>query len=104
MGESDRVETVAEKVKKHISKIASEGIDKDIFERYKKAIYGMQIRTFDRPSALMHNFGKFYLQGVDLFDYLDICGKITEKDVNDFIKDLLCKEMAVSIVEPKGGN
>ena len=52
----------------------------------------------------MHNFGKFYLQGVDLFDYLDICGKITEKDVNDFIKDLLCKEMAVSIVEPKGGN
>ncbi len=104
MGESDRVETVAEKVKKHISKIASEGIDKDIFERYKKAIYGMQIRTFDRPSTLMHNFGKFYLQGVDLFDYLDICGKITEKDVNDFIKDLLCKEMAVSIVEPKGGN
>ena len=64
----------------------------------------MQVRSFDRPSTFRDEFGQFYLQGVDLFDYLDICGKITEKDVNDFINDLLCTEMAVSIVEPKGGN
>ena len=104
MGESDKVELVEEKVKKYISKIASEGIDKSIFETFKKAVYGMQVRSLDRPSTFRDEFGQFYLQGVDLFDYLDICGRITEKDVNDFIKDLLCTEMAVSIVEPKGGN
>ena len=40
---------------------------------------------------------------MDAFDYLTTCGKITEEEVNDIIKDLLRGEMAISVVEPKGG-
>ena len=103
-GESDRIETVEQKVKSYIAKIAENGIDKYVFESLKKALCGMHVRVFDKPSTLMRIFGQFYLQDMDVFDYYDTCGKITEEDVKDVINNLLGTEMAVSIVEPKGGN
>ena len=102
MGASEKPEKVEKAIGEYIAKIAEMGIDSKMFESLKRAYYSYNIRVFDSLSSIARRLVYSYQDGYNLFDYFDAYGKITEADVNDFIRDLLCKEMVVTIVEPKG--
>ena len=102
-GASEKVDIIQEEIKKYIDNISKNGVNTKEFTAVRNALHGSSIRAFDALSYLGRAFGQFYLQGMDAFDYLTTCGKITEEEVNDIIKDLLRGEMAISVVEPKGG-
>lgn len=102
MGASEKPEKVEKAIGDYIAKIAEMGIDSKMFESLKRAYYSYNIRGFDSLSSIAIRLVHSYQDGYNLFDYFDAYGKITEADVNDFIRDLLCKEMVVTIVEPKG--
>ncbi len=98
-GTSDKYLEVKEYIINYIEKLNKEGIDKLAFNRVKNAIQGQRIRIFDSISQLGRIFGKYYLDGMDGFDYFNACGKISEEDINDILGGLLSSEMAVSIIE-----
>ena len=102
-GASEKVDIIQEEIKKYIENISKNGVNTKEFTAVRNALHGSSIRAFDALSYLGRAFGQFYLQGMDAFDYLTTCGKITEEEVNDIIKNLLRGEMAISVVEPKGG-
>lgn len=98
-GMAENPQKIEEYIKEELSNLARTGINKDDFTRVKNAIHGQRMRSFDSLSHLGRTFGHYYLQGMDGFDYFNACGTIQEDDINDMIKGLLNKEMAVSIVE-----
>ena len=102
-GASEKVDIIQEEIKKYIENISKNGVNTKEFTAVRNALHGSSIRAFDALFYLGRAFGQFYLQGMDAFDYLTTCGKITEEEVNDIIKNLLRGEMAISVVEPKGG-
>lgn len=101
-GESCAPEKVEKAVREYIVNIAEKGVDSQMFQSIKKSEYGNQIRCFDNPSLLAWLLVAFKYVGFNIFDYFDAYDKITEEEVNEFIRELANKEMVVSIIEPKG--
>lgn len=101
-GETDNPDKVEKAIRDYIANILKDGIDSNLLQIIKRAFGSWNIRMFDSLSNLATSIVFCNNDGYNLFDYFDAYGKITEADVNDFIRDLLCKEMVVTIVEPKG--
>lgn len=98
-GASENINLVQDNIIQYLSQLHKTGVSGHDFTIMKNAINGSLLRSFDSISYIGKIFGQQYLQGVDAFDYFTGCGTITEYDVNNVISDLLCGDMAVSVIE-----
>lgn len=102
-GSSEHVDLVQESIVNYLAQVRKNGVDSKAFSVMRRALEGSLLRGFDSVAYLGKMFGQLYLQGVDAFDYFLSCGTITEEDVNTVIADLLCGEMAISVIERLDG-
>jgi predicted Zn-dependent peptidase len=84
-GESDDPQSLLEKIKLHIEKCKTEGLDIRDFDREKKCIYASYISDFDSTDDIAFALTSYANDKIDLFEYPDIIDSITF----EYIKELL---------------
>jgi len=102
MGESKEVLKIREEIYNTIEKTAKNGLDEDSFERAKRMIYGKFLSLLDSVENTGNEYMFSYHRGVDLFDYPEVCRKITTEAAMKRLKELFVKEYSsLSVVNPK---
>ncbi len=85
-GESDEPDEVYQRICDYIGK--KEKIEKDEFERCKKAIWGNYIKIFNDVEAICSSFIRNILKGVNWFEFAKIFDLVTLDFVNEKYKKL----------------
>lgn len=101
-GESKDPEKVADEIKKEISAVRSGGLDRHIFERAKKAVYGKNIAALNNVGSIANSLVALAFSGRELFQYIDAIAETDMDSVLTRLQDQLRPEMAsLSIVRPR---
>lgn len=101
-GESKNPRKAAEIIRKHLQKIKQNGIDRKIFDRIKKSVYGQSLSVFNSVSAVANLALDFSLSGKDIFGYIDILENASIEKVNERLNsELNCEFSSLSIASPK---
>ena len=101
-GESKNPRKAAEIIKKHLQKIKQNGIDKKLFDRIKKSVYGQSLSVFNSVSAVANLALDFSLSGKDIFGYIDILENASVEKANERLNsELNCEFSSLSIASPK---
>jgi len=99
-GESDNPEELLKYVGEHIAETAIKGIKESDFVRIKRSLLGSDIRMLTFPESVGKLFSSMYLQGIHGFDYFNVYGKISEKDVRAVLDSVYLREPAMSVIKP----
>ena len=86
-GESESPEKVRKCIDEEISRLQTEGIPSDEFERIKKKHYGEFIMGFDDVDAVANYLIGDYFNGNGLFDGLSVLESITAEDINRRLRE-----------------
>ncbi len=101
-GESKNPEKAAEIIRNHTNKIKSQGIDKETFERAKKAVYGQSLSIFNSVSNIANLTLGFALSGKEIFNYMNLLSSASLEEANNRLKNELDSEYSsLSTVTPK---
>ena len=88
-GESRAPRQAAEMIKQYISKVKSEGLDKDDFEIAKKAVYGDAVSSLNSVSSISNAIIDYHFNGNELFAYIDAVSKASFEDVIYRLSEML---------------
>ena len=100
-GESRNVEGVMNELNGEIAKIASEGLNKTLFENARKSFFGSQLRILGSFSALSQTLANGAFADFCPLDAFDEINRISIDDVQSFIMQILTSEkLALSVVSP----
>lgn len=100
-GESKDPDAVARKIKSEIENIRKNGLDKDAFERSKKAVYGHIVSAFNSVDFLANSIVSDTFAGRELFSYLDSVASAQFDSVQGRLATQLKPEFsALSVVKP----
>lgn len=100
-GESPDPMKVREKIAGSINELQKKGLDKDTYERVKRALNGRFIRQLNSVERISHMFISVYFKDVNLFDYLDVYDKISfEYAKEKFGEHFNLDNLALSVVKP----
>lgn len=101
-GDSDTPEQVLHEILAEADRIGHDGFDTELFERLKKSALGRRIRDLDSFESICYRMCAYEFDGADYFRFPEVYASVTKKDVQRFLKRVVCKERAVlSIVRPK---
>ncbi|ABN52217.1 peptidase M16 domain protein [Acetivibrio thermocellus ATCC 27405] len=100
-GESKDPLMVKERVVDEIRKIQANGLDKNSYERIKRAMKGRFIKQLNSVERISHMFISVYFKDVSMFDYPDVYDNMTF----DYVKEVFenhfnLDNLAVSVVNP----
>jgi len=76
---------VKERVVDEIRKIQANGLDKNSYERIKRAMKGRFIKQLNSVERISHMFISVYFKDVSMFDYPDVYDNMTF----DYVKEVL---------------
>lgn len=100
-GESPNPEKVRDIIAGEIEAIRKKGLDKNSFERIRKAQTGRFLRQLNSVERISNLFISVYFKGVYLFDYFDVYDKITFENVEEVFRNHFnLNNMALSVVKP----
>jgi len=100
-GESKDPVKVKDIILSSISRLAETGLDKKVFERVKKAIYGKYLRQFNSVERISHAFLSAYFKEANIFDYFDLYDKISFEYINNIFREHFnLDNFALSVVNP----
>lgn len=100
-GESSNPERVRDEICKEIERLKKDGLDKESYERLKKALKGRFLRRFNSIENISHAFISVYFKGVYLFDYFDIYDKITFEYITELLHEhFKTSALALSVIKP----
>ncbi|MCX8130119.1 MAG: insulinase family protein [Clostridia bacterium] len=100
-GESVDPLKVRERISGAIKDIKSKGLDKDSYERIKRAMTGRFIKQLNSVERISHTFISVYFRGVNMFDYYEVYDKITFEYINDVFSDHFnLNNLALSVIKP----
>ena len=100
-GESEHPERVLDEFKAEVARVTQEGLDKDDFERAKRASLGARLRGLEDFDNVCVSTALAVFDGYCAFDAIALMDSITIKDCEDFIADCLRPErLAMSVIEP----
>ncbi len=99
-GESDSPEKVREALVKETERILAEGIDEKVFQRIKKSTYGVLVRELNNVEAVAHLMMNSHMDGVGIYDAIDVLSEVSADDVIDFIRtELISDRLVMSVIE-----
>ena len=102
-GESREPERAAEIIKEYISKVKSEGIDREEFEIAKKAVYGNTVSTLNSVDSIANILADHHFKGDRMFDYIEEIANATYEDVTARLQSMLdVNNATLSVVKPAG--
>lgn len=98
-GQSNEPEKVFGKFKQEVSRLKTEGIKEDDFERMKKMIYGGYVKEYNDVTDIVRMFLADYFKGINSFDYLEEIKGVTVQYLEQMLKDVFKEDkMIISIV------
>ena len=101
-GESKDPMKVKDMILQEIEYFKENGIDKEDFERIKKAKIGDFIKAFNSVERISNTFIETYFKGAKSLDCYDILNEITLDDILYHLKNHFREEcLAISVVYPK---
>jgi predicted Zn-dependent peptidase len=90
-----------ERIVDEIKSLWDRGLDKESYERIKKAMYGKFIKQLNSIERTAHAFVSVYFKDVNLFDYVEVYDKISFDYVNKVFKEhFIVDNMALSVIKP----
>lgn len=99
-GESDDPDAVRTSVVNEVDRIVREGIDEQIFNRIKKALYGSLVRQLNNVSAFANVMINAHMAGGRPYDFIDTVSDLTSAEVLEFIRtELRPDRLVLSIIE-----
>ena len=88
-GESRAPKQAAEMIKQYITKVKSEGLDKDEFEIAKKAVYGDAVSSLNSVSSIANSIIDYHFSGNELFSYIDAVSNACFEDIEKRLSEIL---------------
>ena len=77
------------------------GLDREAFERLRRAMMGRYVRQFNRLEDISHSFISTYFKRANLFDYLDVYDKISFEYITEIFKRHFNQDnLALSVIKP----
>jgi predicted Zn-dependent peptidase len=87
-----------------LKKARKQGIDPDVLERKRRKYLGQFLRAFNEPEGTAYAYIGALGQGSELFDVPAMVDRVTVKQVNQRIRELLTPDnYTVSLLLPQGG-
>lgn len=100
-GESSDPDKVYERFLECVANAACDGIDREDFERSRRAMYASMVKCFDSTEEIANYFLAFRVDDCDLLDYVDIIANISWDDVMNTLREVyLPDRYTLSIVKP----
>ena len=84
-GNSYEPRRVYEEIKKEIEHYRKNGLDKEAFERIKRANYAHLLRMFNSTDDIANEMVSAVFDGLDILDYPEICASVTLEDVTKLL-------------------
>ncbi|MCI2112145.1 MAG: insulinase family protein [Ruminococcus sp.] len=88
-GESRAPKQAAEMIKQYITKVKSEGLDKDEFEIAKRAVYGDVVSSLNSVSSIANSIIDYHFSGNELFSYIDAVSNACFEDIENRLSEML---------------
>lgn len=88
-GESRAPKQAAEMIKQYISKVKSEGLDKEDFEIAQRSVYGDAVSSLNSVSSISNSIADYHFSGNELFAYIDAVAKAEFVDVDQRLLQML---------------
>ena len=86
-GNSDEPRRVYEEIKKEIGFYKENGLDREAFERIKRANYAHLLRMFNSTDDIANEMVSAVFDGLDILDYPEICASVTFEDVTKLLHE-----------------
>jgi len=100
-GESPDPEKVRDRIVQAIKDIQKNGLDRNSYDRIRKAMTGRFLKQLNSVERISHTFMSVYFKGVTIFDYFDVYDKITFEYVNStFAEHFNLDNLALSVIKP----
>ncbi len=100
-GESPNPDKVRDMIAAEIEAVSKRGLDKNSFERIRKAQTGRFLRQLNSVERISNLFISVYFKGVYLFDYFDVYDKITFENAQEIFRNHFnLNNMALSVIKP----
>lgn len=99
-GQSNNPEKLFEMFKQKVADIKDKGIDKDVFERTKKMIYGEYVKEYNDIVDISRMFLSDYFKGINSFEYIEEINTIYVEFVEQVLKEVFNdQKMVLSVVK-----
>ena len=100
-GESEKPEVVKDRIMSKIAVLHKEGIDKEEFERVRKAFFGAYLRGFNSVETIGNLVTRYILSGINIFSFPEVFDTIDADYVFSVFKEIYTEDnMAMSVVLP----
>jgi len=100
-GESPNPDKVRDIIADAISLLKRDGLDKNSYERIRKAMYGRFTKQFNSIERIAHQFISVYFKNVNIFDYIEVYDKISFEYINTILEEHFNPDnMALSVIRP----
>ncbi|MCX7843577.1 MAG: insulinase family protein [Clostridia bacterium] len=100
-GESKDPHQVRDRIVEEIKRLGTNGLNKENYERIKRAINGRFIRYLNSVERISHMFIPVYFRDANLFDYFDVYDKITFEYSKEVFNDHFNPDnIALSVIKP----
>ncbi len=100
-GESKDPDRVAEEIRAEADRLRREGIDREAFQRAKKALYGRNIAALNSVDNIANSMASFAFAGRELYTYIDDLANATLESVQKRLEEQLDPAYsALSVVYP----
>ncbi len=86
-GNSNEPGRVFEEVKKEVAFYKQNGLDRESFERIKRANYAHLLRMFNSTDDIANEMISALFDGLDILDYPEICAGVTFEDVTSLLSE-----------------
>ncbi|MBR1483374.1 MAG: insulinase family protein [Ruminococcus sp.] len=88
-GESRAPQQAAEMIKQYITRMKTEGLDRDDFEVARKSVYGDVISSLNSVSAIANTVMGYHFSDNELFAYIDAVADMTFEEVSACLSEML---------------
>ncbi len=101
-GESEHYDEIRKMLNNEIKRLKAEGVDREDFDRIKRAIIGHVIMTYNSTNLIANELILSHFYGYNIFDELSAIEKITVEDIDKRIRDTLVEtNSSMSVVKAK---
>lgn len=101
-GESKDPEKARKEIEDEAKRLAREGVDKALFERMKKAAYGMRLRVLDQPEDYTRGEIEAIFSGEHYLDFAGLFDTIHADDIKTmFARWAMHDRSAMSVIKPQ---
>lgn len=98
-GDCENLETFKDTLKNFVKNIDQITIDQATFIRLKKRDIGNYVLSFNSNESIASNFSRYYYEGVNAFEVVDVMQDITLEEVLDVRKYFKEELMAITIIK-----